>query len=55
MSPLQIPAGDNHISFWYRGGWGTWGIESMKVLWGKSSNPAEMEVLGEYMDFVKNE
>lgn len=55
MSPLQIPAGDNHISFWYRGGWGTWGIESMKVLWGKSSDPAEMEVLGEYMDFVKNE
>ena len=55
MSPLQIPAGDNHISFWYRGGYGTWGIESMKVLWGKSSDPAEMEVLGEYMDFVKNE
>lgn len=51
LAPVVIPAGDAHFSLTYAGR-SAYFAENLRVLYGKTSNPAEMEVIGQINGFM---
>ena len=51
LAPVIVPAGDAHFSLTYSGR-SAYFAENLRVLYGKTSDPAEMEVIGQINGFM---